>query len=118
MTQLTFDFSADLFGTQSNGAAVCERSRPVQRQSAPARRRNAGNQPVADVATRPSQGRTRVARSNSRLEMPTVARGGEPQRLGDLAQLVLARYDIVRQRRAARLAREAARRRAAGLAVS
>jgi hypothetical protein len=35
---------------------------------------------------------------------------GEIQHLGDLAQMVVARYDIVRRRRAARLAREAARR--------
>lgn len=88
MTQLMLDFAAPA-STGNSSTVVVSPSRP----SPQIRNRR----PVAP------------APFNGGVPLYDPAQG-EIQHLGDLAQLVVARYDIVRRRRAARLAREAARR--------
>lgn len=87
VTQLTFDFSSD-----------CDRSLPSallaiddagRERAVTPRRRGAVRRPAPPVGER---------------------RSDQLQSIGELAQQVIARYDIVRRRREARLLREASRR--------
>ena len=109
MTQLTFDFSGS--------AATCTIVAPT-----PTRSNRQQATPLTASRQQDSDRRSaaRQEAHSQRSSEPRCLHGslplhdpnrGEIHHLGDLAQLVVARYDIVRRRREARLAREAARRR-------
>ncbi len=98
MTQLLLDFAAPA-SSGNTSAVVVSPSRPTSKRN---------NEQTRSPQTRRS-GPVAAAQFNGGVPLYDPAQG-EIQHLGDLAQLVVARYDIVRRRRAARLAREAARR--------
>lgn len=100
MTQLLLDFSAGDVFAASQRFSTPERFSPPQKKSSSAGVHNASRGSSIPLTS-----------------LPLLDAGRqELQHLGQLAQQVVARYDIVRRRREARLAREAQRAREARLA--
>lgn len=118
MTQLTFDFTTitETPGcSTSNCTPSIDRSRAFHGRCVQAhsevecgRRSSSSSSPASEPKTKGEERSDRLTASSLSLSLYD-GRRSELKHIGDLAQAVLARYDIVRQRRELRLRREAMR---------
>lgn len=112
MTQLTFDFSATTGFSSSNSRLALLVRETKTREANPERHEKAA-QPSA-VHTSAKARKANTIRTGQSLSLYESGRK-DLHHIGDLAQAVINRYEIVNRRRAARLAREKAAREQAAL---
>lgn len=103
MTQMTFDFSTTGFTTGTSSLTLLVRESKNQPSPAEARYVPQPKRPTTSVS------KPTGIRTGQSLSLYDSGRK-DIQHIGDLAQAVINRYEIVHRRRAARLAREKAAR--------
>lgn len=118
MTQLTFDFAETLRQPRTathRSVATSDRFSPrpgTAREASVSGKRNqqwSAQKRSSELKPRNRDSATHNAQPQRTLSLYDASRA-ELKQIGDLAQAVIARYDIVRQRREQRLRREAMRR--------